>query len=153
MSLIDRIKDRLNPNGGTKTIKKKVTRKDLEAHNAEISKAMEVLEKDIIALTDQVTKADFNTESGVEKYSRLKFELNEKRTLYAGLQTELSEGYDAMKKLRDSGRTELVLKCIACGSTVLLSGLTLIGARDNPVVIKLIEFINKMKPFKTNLTI
>lgn len=149
--MFDKIKEWLNLGGESKPKKRKIRRSDLEANITKIKEAMDGVLNSIHQIADEMSKLDYSTEEGRQRYSELNKLLEERNATYAAFQTELQKEYQTLKDMRASGKAEITIKAVTVCGTFVLSLIGIAVQRDNPSVLKVLTWL--MKPFQQSLKI
>ena len=126
-----------------KVKKKKVKRKDLENQISLIKEQKDLLANELYELTSRMSKINVATEDGRKEYDEINAILKDKHQLYDIVQKELDKEYQTLKSMNESGRTDTIIKGLMVGGEFVLCALTFMVNRENPAVMKAIDFFMK----------
>lgn len=129
---------------------KRVKRIDLEESIRKIKDSADIVSNDITRLIKEIQTVDKSTEEGKAQYKALKEELSDKTELYSVLQKEIEDDYTTLKKLRDAGPIDTILKVGGITSSIILTIIGIAADRDSPRSLKIITYVQKLLPTNKN---
>lgn len=148
--MFDGIRNRLTERAGDGKVKVKkvrVTRRDIEENNLQIQASLDSLARDVRAISEEMSALDTKTESGRARYDELRTMLDDKNQVYSVFQKQLEQNYINLRKMTESGRTEIWMKGFVILGGIILSVIGLGLNRESPSILKMMDFI--LKPFRT----